>query len=289
MHVRTDEQPQGSYQLKPRTTNLLPPLKLAALNARIAANTQRLLNTNTPTSQNRKPKSTRGPKPKTITNPFYGFIGRETQWGRYPKFAMDIIEGIARLDWHDQPIGTNGKSMPLSVRKLTLILENLPIFSNEAIEDLLQLRERHARRYLKAVQLIIPWMMKSRPSLLSQEMNGTPIKVLSRSIATTHDWQDCDDANIPSSEVLEKLHYDLRTLTQFNSIEEHEAELNNTQHQETTIKFPGRQEHPMKSKVMQMLREGAQVKPISRDTKVDPKTIRKWRAEAAERKTPQAA
>jgi len=275
--------------LKASTASLLTPLKIEALDARIAANTRRLLNSNTPTAYDRKPKSMQGPQPKSIMNPFYGFIGRETRWGRYPKFATDIIEGIARLDWHDQPIGANGKSIPLSVRKLTSILENLPILSNEAIEDLLRLRERHARRYFKAVQLIIPWMMKSRPSLLCQEMNDIPIKVPSSPTAITHDWRDCNDADIPSSEVLAKLHYDLRTLTQYNSVEEHEAELNNTHHSETTIKVPGRQEHPMKSKVMQMLREGAQVKPISRATKVDPKTIRKWRAEAAEHETPQAA
>jgi len=45
----------------------------------------------------------------------------------------------------------------------------------------------------------------------------------------------------------------------------------------------------MKAKVMQMLRDGALVKPIARETRVDPKTIRKWRDEAAALEASQAA
>jgi len=175
------------------------------------------------------------------------------------------------------------------VRNLVVILESLPIISNEAIEDFLQLGNRHARRYFKAVELIIPWMMKSRPSSLLHEMDGTLSEVGTLPEASTHDQEDCDDANIPSTEVLAKLQYDLRTLTQFKTAEEYEAELSGAPHQATIIKLPGHQEHPMKAKVMQMLRDGALVKPIARETRVDPKTIRKWRDEAAALEASQAA
>lgn len=201
---------------------------------------------------------------------------------------MDVIEGIARLDWNDHPIGIEGKSMPLSVRNLALIFESLPTISNEAIEDFLRLRERHARRYFKAVKLIIPWLMKFRPNSLIIEMDNTQPKASPRTKASTHDWEDCDDTNTPSAEVLDKLHYDLRTFTQFKSAEEYELELS-TPDQAAIIQLPQRQEHPMKARVLQMLRDGAQIKPISRETKVDPKTIRKWRTEATEFETSQAA
>lgn len=201
---------------------------------------------------------------------------------------MDVIEGIARLDWNDHPIDIEGKSMPLSVRNLALILESLPTISNEAIEDLLRLRERHARRYFKAVKLIIPWLMKSRPNSLISEMENTQPKVSPRAKASTHDWEDCDDINIPSAEALDKLHYDLRTFTQFKSAEEYELELS-TPYQAAILQPLGRKEHPMKARVLQMLRNGAQIRPIARETKVDPKTVRKWKTEAAEFENSQVA
>lgn len=279
---------------RPTDTRLLSVKELHALDSRIATNADRWLIKQIPTAEEpRKQKSTRGTKPNSIANPFYGFIGWGTSWGRYPKFAMDIIEGIARLDWHDRPIDSDSKSTPLSVRNLATILEYLPLIHNEAIEDFLHLKPRHARRYFKAVKLIIPWMMKSRPSSLTHEMNG----ILSESVAApttqTHDWEDCDDANPPEPEVLEKLNYDLRTLTQFKSAEEYEAEyeaeLNKNIAQPLIVEAQGRLAHPMKAKVMQMLRDGAQVKPIAKETKVDPKTIRKWKAEAAALEALQAA
>jgi len=271
---------------KPTDTNLLSATELRALDLRIAANAYRWLIKQIPTFEEpRKQKSTRGPKPNSIANPFYGFIGWDTPWGRYPQFAMDIIEGIARLEWHNRPMDSGGKSTPLSVRNLVTILEAIPLIHNEAIEDFLQLRPRHARRYFKAIKLIIPWMMNSRPSSLTHEMNGTSPEAVILPKIQTHDWDDCDDSGTPSTDVLAKLHYDLRTLTQFKSAEEYEAEyeaeLNGNFVQPIIAEVPGRLAHPMKAKVMQMLRDGAQVKPISRETNVDPKTIRKWKAEAA--------
>lgn len=63
-------------------------------------------------------KRGRGRPTKIITNLFHGYIGPTTYYGQYPHFAMDILEGIARLDWHDRPIGSGGSSKPLSVSVL---------------------------------------------------------------------------------------------------------------------------------------------------------------------------
>jgi hypothetical protein len=260
------------------STNLLSLAELEALNARIAANADQWLADNAPktrTKTPRKPKSERGRKPKMIENPFYGVIGCTTYWGRYPVFAASIIEGVARLDWHNRPIGKGGKSMPLSVRNLAMILESLPFITNETVEDLLQLEERHARRYFKAVQLIIPSMMESRPRPLINEMDGVEPE------PKACEWEDCDEVCVPSAEELEKLHHDLRTLTEYKTAEEYEVEYPTYPTTATVVAFSVRpqHQHPKKQEVLRMLAQGMAVKAIERDTGVSAKTIRKWRDE----------
>ncbi|NMY34166.1 helix-turn-helix domain-containing protein [Pseudomonas sp. WS 5412] len=264
------------------TSDLHSPAELEALNARIAANADQWLADNAPktrTKAPRKPKSERGRKRKVIENPFYGFIGCTTYWGRYPVFALDIIEGIARLDWHDRTIGIGGKSMPLSVRNLVVILESLPVVTNEGVEDLLQLRERHARRYVKAIELIVPRMMESRPRSLINEMDGIESEL------KACEWDDGDDLCKPSAEELAKLHHDLRTLTEFKTAEEYEAEYPTHPALANVLALPVRHEqqnrhqHPKKLDVLKMLTQGVAVKAIERDTGVSAKTIRKWRDE----------
>lgn len=268
------------------TSDPLSPAELEALNARIAANADQWLTDNAPKTKTktktklpRKPKSTRGRKPKVITNPFYEFIGCTTYWERYPVFALDIIEGIARLDWYDRPIGVNGKSTQLSVRKLVLILESLPAVTNEAVEDLLQLGERHARRYVKAIELIIPWMRKSRPRSLINEMDGIEPEL------KACEWDDGDELCKPSAEELAKLHHDLRTLTEFKTAEKYEAEYPTHPALANVVALPVRHEQqsrhqpPKKLDVFKMLTQGVAVKAIERNTGVSAKTIRKWRDE----------
>ncbi|MHC8305417.1 hypothetical protein [Pseudomonas sp. PB3P13] len=172
------------------TSNLLSRSELVALDARIGANASKWLEDNAPAARARiaqKTKGTRGRKAKVIRNPFLGYIGCFTYWGRYPVFALDIIEGVARLDWHDRPVESGGKSMPLSVRNIAVILEHLPIVTNEAVEDLLQLGERHSRRYVKAIELITPRMKECRPRSLYNEMEGIEPE------QPPCDWRDQDE------------------------------------------------------------------------------------------------
>ncbi|UPF04911.1 helix-turn-helix domain-containing protein [Pseudomonas mosselii] len=258
------------------TIKLLSQSELKAIDERIRANADQWLKDHAPKTKSkakRKPKSNRGRKPKVVENPFFGFIGCTSHWGRYPVFAESIIEGAARLDWHDRPIGKGGKSMPLSVRNIAVILESLPVISNEAVEDLLQLGERHARRYFKAMQLIIPEMMESRPRSLINEMDGIEPE------PKACEWEDSDDARAPSAEELDKLHHDLRTLTEYKTAEEYEAEFYSSTTQSNSVKFSARQQHPMKAQVVQMLLDGAPCKAVERETSVSAKTIRKWRDE----------
>jgi hypothetical protein len=259
--------------------DLLSPAELEALNARFAANASKWLIDNAPAPKvvsQQNLKSASGRKPKVVVNPFCMYIGCTTDWGRYPAFALDIIEGVARLDWHGRAIGVGGKSTPLSVRSLAVILESLPVVTTEAVMDLLPLEERHASRYVKAMELIIPRMMDCRPKTLRNEMEGIepapkPCK-----------WEDLDVLSAPSAEELAKLHHDLRTLTQFKSAEEyeqdHEDELSGARFT-NVIAFPVRKQHPKKHEVMGMLAQRLSLSEIERLTGVPRKTIRRWQTD----------
>ncbi|MBV7546524.1 hypothetical protein KW849_09495 [Pseudomonas sp. PDM26] len=151
-------------------------------------------------------KRGRGRPTKVITNLFHGFIGPTTDYGQYPTFAMDILEGIARLDWHDRPIGSGGSSKPLSVKRLVAILAELEVVSAATVMDQYRLGLRQAQRYVKAIELAMLYLLKSCPDDLSHEMRYGFLKADTR----VNDWED--QLEPPSPETLAKLHHDLRTL-----------------------------------------------------------------------------
>jgi len=153
-----------------------------------------------------KPKRGRGRPTKLIDNPFYGFIGPTTNYGQYPHFAMDILEGIARLDWHDRPIDSGGSSKPLSVKRLVAILAELEVVSAAKVVDQYRVGLRQAQRYVKAIELAMLYLLRSCPNGLSHEMrHGFP------KASRVHEWEDqCEP---PTPKALAKLHHDLRTLT----------------------------------------------------------------------------
>jgi hypothetical protein len=269
--TKTDENPK-----------LLPQSELEEMNACFAANARKWLEDNTPTPTTkliRTQKRKNGRQPKLIHNPFYGFIGSTTWWGRYPAFAMDIIEGVARLDWHDRPIGQGGKSNPLSVGKLTAILEQLPVVSNELVEDLLRLKERHARRYVKAIELIVPKMMLSRPPSLLDEMLGVSPE------PNPSQWEDGNESNTPTPEELEKLHQDLQASTKYKTAEEYEAEYEKELWGPVTsrcpvLPFTTRSEHPKKAEALALLKQGMGLRAVARALGVSPNSIKSWRESA---------
>ncbi|WP_249583641.1 hypothetical protein [Pseudomonas viridiflava] len=147
----------------------------------------------------------RGRPTKIITNSFQGFIGPTTDYGQYPLFAMDILEGIARLDWHDRPIGSGGSSKPLSVKRLAILAE-LEVVSAATVMTQYRMGLRQAQRYVKAIELAMPYLLKSRPDDLSHEMRYGFLNETTRA----NQWDD--QLEPPSPEALAKLHHDLRTL-----------------------------------------------------------------------------
>lgn len=254
------------------SNTLLPAVQLDAMSARMVANANQWLEKKLKPTKPKKPKPDKADRrpPTVIANPFAGYLVRHSDYGRgYPEFAMDIIEGIARLDWHNRDIGQGGISKPLSVRRIITVLEWLPEITNEAVEEFLNLGERHARRYVKAAELAIPRMMKCRPDRLMYEMDdiGPPLKPCEWS-----QWED--ELPAPSAEELAKLRHDMRTLTEYATAEEYE-------HLWTTGPIVGAVVAlPKRIIVLQMLAEDKSVKAVERETGVTPQTIRRWRDEA---------
>ncbi|QYN03454.1 hypothetical protein K1T36_09890 [Pseudomonas protegens] len=165
-------------------TDMLSPSEIQELNQRYRANADRLIAQGLEKAEikssrvaarakqsKKKPGDRRGRPPKQIQNPFYGFLGAAAVYDRYPRFTADIMAGIARLDWHDRPIGKGGSSKPLSVRNLMVILETLEIVTSSGVGNLLDIQDRHSQRYVKAVELAMPYLMRSRPPSLKYEMN----------------------------------------------------------------------------------------------------------------------
>lgn len=197
--------------------------QLAALSARVGANADRIIQTLP--AQTRQPApsvkqqaamstpTTRGGRPaKRIANPFYGLIGLTTSYGRYPLFTQDIIEGIARLDWHDRPIGKGGSSKPLSVRSLMDILESVEEVTADSVAAIIGTKTRHAQRYVKAIELALPFLMKARPKSLVFEM-GLPEDefvnaAYQKKLRETYP-EPLDDLPPPTAEDLAKLRRDL--------------------------------------------------------------------------------
>ncbi|MCK1794090.1 helix-turn-helix domain-containing protein [Pseudomonas violetae] len=247
---------------------LLTKQELDSMSARMGANADQWLEKKLKPTKARKPKADKAIRrpPKVVANPFAGYLMRLDDYQRcYPLFAMDIIEGIARLDWHNRDIGQGGVSKPLSVRRIITVLEWLPEITNEAVQDLLNLGERHARRYVKAVELAIPRMMKCRPDSLRFEMDG--IEAPRKSC----DWDD--ELLPPTPEELAKLHHDLRTFTEYGTADKYERQYPAMPVGGVVVALPKRE------LVRQMLAEGKSVKAIEREVGITAKTIRRWREE----------
>jgi hypothetical protein len=180
--------------------------------------------TATPAELPEAPKRGRG-RPKTIiNNPFYGHLDPTDKYddllGRYPPWAMNVVEGIARLEWYDpprakSPMGISGAveltdpsyqhAKPLSVSSIMCLLAALPVVTTEAVMEALQRKKRQAQRYVKALSMIIPRLMQCRPREVIAEMSGEVLPG-----KPWMDWEDLDTTP-PDPEALAKLHHDLRT------------------------------------------------------------------------------
>lgn len=125
--------------------------ELAALDARLSANADKLIAKREKSLYNFKP-SEAGRKPASFCN----CILPEIQEIRYideeswPLWVDDALSGVARLDWYR----VGERSVPLSKASILKCFACLEEINASTISHLLNIGERQAQRYMKACQAL---------------------------------------------------------------------------------------------------------------------------------------
>lgn len=129
---------------------MLSPEELAALNARVGANadkligaTQRKLYTFSGAGKGRKPLSFQN----TLQGALQAVVYEDDE--KWPLWVDDVLSGVARLDWG----GGQNSTRPLSKKKIAQCLAQLETIDASSVSHLLLLEQRQAQRYVKACEL----------------------------------------------------------------------------------------------------------------------------------------
>lgn len=110
--------------------------------------------------------SGRGRKPTEVSNPFAGLgalLRADEEVIRaygYPAWLDDVLRGVASLDWY-RP---TARSIPLSVRHMLSILDQLPVITAAGVAALLLVELRQAQRYVQALRMAIPHLVAGMPA-----------------------------------------------------------------------------------------------------------------------------
>lgn len=110
--------------------------------------------------------SGRGRKPTEVSNPFAGLgalLRADEEVIRaygYPAWLDDVLRGVASLDWY-RP---NARSIPLLVRHMLSILDQLPVITAAGVAALLLVELRQAQRYVQALRMAIPHLVAGMPA-----------------------------------------------------------------------------------------------------------------------------
>lgn len=107
----------------------------------------------------------RGRRPEAFCNPFVGLraLLREDEeavraYG-YPAWLDDVLRGVANLDWYR----TTARSIPLSVRHMLSILDQLPVITAAGVAALILVELRQAQRYVQAMRMAMPHLLAGVP------------------------------------------------------------------------------------------------------------------------------
>ncbi len=103
----------------------------------------------------------RGRKPSELVNDIRQDICNEW-FGRsekavWPLWLDDILYGVARLDWY----GDREQQIPLSTVDILQCFLHLDIISTKSVMELLELRQRMARKYASACRIAYPFLKRS--------------------------------------------------------------------------------------------------------------------------------
>ena len=125
--------------------------ELAALDARLSANADKLIAKREKSLYNFKPIKA-GRKPASFCN----CILPEIQEIRYmdedswPLWVDDLVSGVARLDWYDR----SERSRPLSTKSIMQCFACLEEINGSTISHLLNIGKRQSLRYFKACEIL---------------------------------------------------------------------------------------------------------------------------------------
>lgn len=95
-----------------------------------------------------KMNPTRLPKSRNIPNTVLSFMQSQEPHAGGP--VDDIIQGIARLDHHQ-----SASSTPLSASRLHAMLQTIPLINTREVGAMLDVDQRQAQKYVKALKLCI--------------------------------------------------------------------------------------------------------------------------------------
>lgn len=106
----------------------------------------------------------RGRKPNILINDIRkdfceGWFGRDEP-KVWPLWIDDIVSGVARLDWY----GEREQQIPLSTSSIIQCFVSLDEISTKSVMELLDLKERMARKYSAACRICYPFLKRSLES-----------------------------------------------------------------------------------------------------------------------------
>lgn len=210
----------------------------------------------------------------------------------YSRWCLDIVEGIARLNWY-RP---DGDQFPLSVKKILTILQRCPQIDKYTICSIYRFQERQARRYVLACKMAIQHLMKVVPVNVKAKMDAAVplINMDCNLVFTGEDIQEFDD--VPDvlawkplkAQWTAKLQEDCKPFTVHNTVEYYESdyidihsEAANTYQLISPVQVAKTaNEHPMQAKALEMIRGGLSVAKVARETGVHRNTVSKWKEAA---------
>jgi hypothetical protein len=274
--------------------------ELSKLNARFENNANALISARQAGSIKAE-RSATGSDYEKLANPFAGYIvcpmypvdNASKDFTLYPKWCLDVVEGVARLNWY-RP---EGDQRPLSVKKILLILQTCKQVDKYTIGEMFGFDSRQAERYVQAVRIIIPQLEKVVPDGLKVKIKScTPlfekssqIVGIASSVDLTDDVPDVLDWKQHKAVWLDKLHRDYEIVfTEYNTREFYEADRLEIL-SEATVRYPVREpvvvevlrvEHPMQAKALELIRGGLSVAKVARETGVHRNTVSKWKKAA---------
>lgn len=279
---------------------LLSRAELEALNARFESNANALISARRAGSIKPERSATGGDYEK-LANPFAGYIvcpaypvdNESKDYTLYPKWCIDAVEGVARLNWY-RP---EGAQRPLSVKKILRILQTCKQIDKYTIGEIFGFESRQAERYVQAVRIIIPQLEKVVPDGLKFKMKSrapvfektSQIVETASTVDLTDDVADVFEWKIDKAVWLDKLHRDCEVVfTNYNTREFYEVDRLDFQ-PEGTVRYPVRDpvvvnvlrvEHPMQAKALDLIRGGLSVAKVAQETGVHRNTISKWKKAA---------